>query len=89
MPRIEVIADRPVGELVIEQSVGGGDAILRIRGVRSSLQQRYSFDGGVVQAVRTLSGGPEDAPWLDIIVEIDEGAGIALQKNSNRLEIGV
>jgi hypothetical protein len=86
---IEVLADRPVASLVVEQSVGATETLLRIRGAHSSLEPKYSSNDRLIKGVRTVSGGEPDSPWVDLIIETAQGAAISTQKNSNRLKIEV
>jgi hypothetical protein len=86
---IQVLADRSVKGLVIEQSVGAAETLLRIRGVQSSLAPKYSSADPLISSVRTVSGGGADSPWVDIIIETASGAAISTRKNSNYLDIEV
>ncbi len=85
--RIEIIADGLLGEVTTETR--GRETILRVNGARSLLHPNYPINDSLASGVRTTTGERDGQPFVEIAVNMAEGASIAQRKSFNRLLIGI
>lgn len=89
MVRIEIIADGSLAETTIEPHTRGRNTVVRLRGARSLLQQRYAVGDALVDEVRVASRGSGTDATVEVMISTGDGATIAQRVNFNRLVIGV
>jgi hypothetical protein len=87
--RIEITADGSFDETSVENYSRGRQTVIRIRGARSLLRQSYEINEQLAREVRTVSGERGGEPYVDILINLGDGATVAQKKSFNRLVIGV
>lgn len=87
--RIEIVADGSFDGATVQQFTRGSRTVFRITGARSLLRQSYEINETVAHAVRTVAGESDGAPYVDVMIDLGDGATVAQRKSFNRLVIGV
>lgn len=87
--RIEITADGSFDETSVENYSRGRQTVIRIRGARSLLRQSYEINEVLAREVRTVSGERNGEPYVDVVINLGDGATVAQKKSFNRLVIGV
>lgn len=87
--RIEITADGSFDDASVEHYSRGRQTVIRIRGARSLLRQSYEINEALAREVRTVSGEKGGEPYVDVVINLGEGATVAQKKSFNRLVIGV
>lgn len=87
--RIEITADGSFDDAAVEHYSRASQTVIRIRGARSVLKQRYEINEAVASNVQTVSGERDGEPYVDVLIALGDGATIAQKKSFNRLVIGV
>jgi hypothetical protein len=87
--RIEITADGSFDDASVEHYSRGRQSVIRIRGARSLLRQSYEINEQLAREVRTVAGEKGGEPYVDVVINLGEGATVAQKKSFNRLVIGV
>ncbi len=87
--RIEITADGSFDETSVENYSRGRQTVIRIRGARSLLRQSYEINEQLAREVRTVTGERNGEPYVDVVINLGDGATVAQKKSFNRLVIGV